>query len=346
MFIVKLNYSEILNNPKFEVITYLSILLVSYIISKEVGIVLKKVYFKNFIKIKSKNILIFIGCLLIALISICLYSRFLKDSIESFGKINVVLNLFFVLFFLAIIIILTKLNNENTKGTLEVKFRDEELCKLKEYTNMLEYVSNDLRNFKHDYINILQIMGEYIKSEDIKGLKIFFEHDLVPESKKILEGDISLMLLQHIKIDPLKAIISSKIITAQSKNIKVKIEIVDDINELSINVIDICRILGILLDNAIEATVLCDNKFIDFLIFKDENNTSFIINNACTKSTPPIHKIYEKNFSTKGLNRGIGLKFIKNIMSEKYTNILLNTKIENSIFCQEIIIICSDKKYN
>ncbi|WAG63343.1 GHKL domain-containing protein (plasmid) [Clostridium estertheticum] len=318
----------------------------SYVISKVVGIFLKKMYFRNFIKIKSKNILIFTGCLLIALIAIYLYSLFLKESFKSFGKINVVLNLFFVLFFLAIIIIFTKLNNENTKKTLEVKFRDEELSKLKEYTNMLEYSSNGLRNFKHDYINILQIMDEYIKSDNINGLKIFFKHDLLPESKKILERDTCLMLLQHIKIDPLKAIISSKIINAQSKNIKVKIEIVDDINELSINLIDICRIAGILLDNAIEATELCDNKFIDFLIFKDEKNTTLIINNSCNKWTPPIHKIYEKNFSTKGLNRGIGLKFVKNIIEEKYTNVLLNTKMENSIFCQEIIIINNSKKYN
>ncbi|MCB2354695.1 sensor histidine kinase [Clostridium estertheticum] len=255
------------------------------------------------------------------------------------------LNLFFILFFSTVIIILTKLNNENTKKSLEVKFRDEELSKIKEYTNMLEYVCDDLRNFKHDYINILQIMDEYIKLDDIEGLKGFYEHDLVPESKKILEKDICFMLLQHIKIDALKAIISSKIIKAQSKNIKVKIEIIDDVNELSINLIDVCRIVGIFLDNAIEATELCNNKFINFLIFKAERSTSLIIINSCNESTPPIHKIYEKNFSTKGFNRGIGLKFVKNIIEEKYTNVLLNTKIENSTFCQEFIINNSNK-YN
>lgn len=348
VLIVKLNYSEIFNNPKFKLITYLSVLLVSYVISKGVGIFFKKIYFKDFINSKSKNILIFTSCLLIILIYMYLYSIFLKDLFKSYGKISeiTVLNLLVVLFFLAIIIILIKLNNENTKRTLELKFRDEDLSKLKEYTNMLEYVSNDLRNFKHDYINILQIMDEYIETENMEGLKIFFKHDLVPESKKILERDTCLMLLQHIKIDPLKAIISSKIITAQSKNIKVKIEIIDDINKLSINLIDICRIVGILLDNAIEATELCDNKFIAFLIFKDEKSTSLIINNSCNKNTPPIHKIYEKNFSTKGLNRGIGLKFVKKIIDEKYTNVLLNTKIENSTFCQEFIIINNSKKHN
>lgn len=346
VFVIKLNYSEILNNPKAKVITSLSILLISYVISKIVGIFFKKISISDFIQIKSKNILIFTGCLLITLVSIYLYSFFLKDTFKSFGKINVVLNLFFVLFFSAVITILTKLNNENTKESLEIKYRDEELSKLKEYTNMLEYVSNDLRNFKHDYINILQIMDEYIKSDNIEGLKKFFKHDLVPGSKKILDKDICFMLLQHIKIDPLKAIISSKIINAQSKNIKVKIEIIDDINELSINLIDICRIVGILLDNAIEATELCDNKFINFLIFKDEKSTSLIINNSCNESTPPIHKIYQKNFSTKGFNRGIGLKFVKTIIEENYTNVLLNTKIKDSTFCQEFIIINNNNKYN
>lgn len=346
VFVLKINYSQILNNSKIEGVTDLSILLVCYAISKLVRLCFKKIYFSDFYKFKSKNILILTCCLLMTLISIYSYSTFLKDSFKSFGKNIAVLNLFFVLSFLILIIILTQLNNENVKKKLRQEYRDKELSSLKEYTNKLEYVSNDLRSFKHDYLNILQTTDEYFRTENMEGLKSFYEHDLMPASKKILEKDICFMLLKYIKIDPLKGLISSKIINAQSKDIKVKIEIIEDIKELSINLIDICRIIGILLDNAIEATELCDIKFIDFLIFKDNNSTTFVINNSCNQNTPPIHKIYEKNFSTKGCNRGIGLKFVKNIIDERYSNVLLNTKIENSTFCQEFIVINNGNNYN
>jgi len=346
VFAVNINYSEILNNPKIQLVTYLIILLVCYPISKFAKIFFEKIYFSNFFKSKLKNVLIFTFCLLLTLTSIYLYSIFLKNSFNSFGVITIVLNLFFSLSFLILIIVLTQLNNENTIKSLEKDYNKKELSILKEYTDMLENVSNDLRKFKHDYINIIQIMDAYISSEDIKGLKNFYEHDLMPESKKILGKDICFMLLRHIKIDPLKGLISSKIISAQSKDIKIKIDIIEDIKELSINSLDICRIIGIFLDNAIEGTELCANKFIDLLIFKNENSTTIIISNSCHENTSFIFKLHVKNFSTKGPNRGIGLKFVREIIDMKYSNVLLNTKINNSVFSQELVLINNSNTNN
>jgi len=338
VFILKLKYFEIMNNFKIQLIMCLIIFLICYVISKGIRIFFKRIYFSDVLKFKSKDTLVLNYCLLLPIISIFFYSIIWKNSHEPSNKLMIVLNLFIIVSFLILTILLTKASNENMKKNLEQKYRDIELTKLKEYTDMLEYVSNDLRCFKHDYINILQIMNQYLKSDDIEGLKKFYKFELLPESKKILEKDICFMLLKHIKLNPFKGFISSKIINAQSKGIKVNIGITEDIEQLSINSIDLCRITGILMDNAIEAAELCDNKVIDFLILKTELSITLIINNSCSEDTPPIHKIYEKDFSTKGIGRGLGLKFVKNIIDNKYTNVLLNTKIENSTFSQEIII--------
>jgi two-component system sensor histidine kinase AgrC len=118
----------------------------------------------------------------------------------------------------------------------------------------------------------------------------------------------------------------------------VSIELIDDIEHINISTIDLCRITGILLDNAIEASILCDDKFIHFAMIKTDNEIILILSNSCLSSTPPIHKLYEKNFSTKGENRGIGLNNIKKIINKRYNNILFNTSINNCIFKQELII--------
>ena len=74
----------------------------------------------------------------------------------------------------------------------------------------------------------------------------------------------------------------------------------DDIDFINMHIIDICRIIGIFMDNAIEGSLLCDNKFIHVAVIKTDDNVIFNISNSCISSTPSIHKIYEKNFSTKG----------------------------------------------
>ena len=339
VFILKIEYYDILNNPKIKLLTALLILIVCYFISKFPCKIFKNNYIKNFLTIKSKNTSILFSTIVISLISIYSYSLSLKIIFNKINKIFISLNLFLIFSYFIVILILTHTNNESIKKDLEWDYREKELEHLKEYTVNLENLSNDLRSFRHDQINIFQTIGVYIESENIKGLKEFYYTELMPESKKILEKNRSYTSLMHIKIDSLKGLLSSKIIKAQSKNIKVKIEIVDNVSELSMYLIDICRITGIIFDNAIEAAILCDNKFIEFLVYKNNNSTTFITKNSCPANTAPIHKIYEKNFSTKGVNRGIGLKTVKDILNERYNNVYLNTSIDNFVFTQELIIV-------
>jgi two-component system sensor histidine kinase AgrC len=53
---------------------------------------------------------------------------------------------------------------------------------------------------------------------------------------------------------------------------------------------------------------------------------------------PVIHKIWEKGFSTKGEDRGLGLYTAKNIIEKKYNNVFMNTSAEDSEFIQELWI--------
>ncbi|MBW9154624.1 GHKL domain-containing protein [Clostridium estertheticum] len=339
VFIFKLKYSNILFNPKIKLITSLLILTLCYFISKYSRNLLKNNHIKNLFNVKLKINYFLAGYIIISFISVYFYILLLKMRFNNPSKILILVTIFLISSYFIMMLILIFTNSEHIKENLELEYKENELHQLKEYTFNLENLSDDLRNFRHDQMNIFQTIGEYIKSENIKDLKKFYYTELMPQSKIILEKNYSYTLLKHIKIDPLKGLVSSKIIKAQSKNIKVKIEIVDDVNELSINLIDICRIIGNLLDNAIEGAILCDNKFIGFLVYKNKNSTTFIISNSCLEKTLPIYKIYEKNFSTKGENRGRGLKYIKYILDSKYVNINLNTVINNSIFTQELIIV-------
>lgn len=338
VFILKINYQAISANRIISLIGALIIVIVSYGISKIFSKFIENQSFYNLSKMVKKDGLVVVISLIVAVFSIYLYTMTLKNLYQLTDRLIILSNLFFIASILVYITAISYLKNKSVRKDLESKHKELQLYQLKEYTEMLEIVSGDLRNFKHDYANIIQIIGDYLDSKKFDELKDFYRSELMPESKKIIEKDRQFMLLKHIKVDPLKGLISSKFIIAQGKKINIKLEISDDIEDISISLIDICRIIGVLLDNAIEASELCDNKFIEFVAYCNEYSTVFIINNSCSEKVPPIYKIYEKNFSTKGQGRGIGLTSVRSIIDEKYKNVILNTSIEESVFKQELII--------
>jgi two-component system sensor histidine kinase AgrC len=244
----------------------------------------------------------------------------------------------FVVSFFILTVLLTYSSSIIIKNKLESKYKEKELINTSEYAANLEVMTESLRSFRHDYLNILQVIGAYIKDKDLSGLEQFYKEELQPESYEALVRDKSYMLLQYIKISPLKTLISSKVIKAQAAGLTVNIEIMEDINTTSVKIIDLCRIMGILLDNAIEGTILTEEKLIYIAAVRSDKKTIFIIKNSCTKDTPPVYRIYEKNFSTKGAHRGIGLKTVREIVDKKYNNLSLNTRIIAQNFIQELVI--------
>ncbi|ERI91605.1 ATPase/histidine kinase/DNA gyrase B/HSP90 domain protein [Clostridiales bacterium oral taxon 876 str. F0540] len=340
VFIFRIDYKSIISNETYYFIIGVFILITAYTLSKAVKILSTKININTYsLKEYLRDNFLIVIYVILGLCSIYAYTIINKKLGQNFNK--VILSLYIVLIagFFIFTTILTYISNKNIKNRLENQHKQQEYEQLKEYTNMLETVSNDLRKFKHDYLNILGTIGGYIETENITDLKSFYKDELLPESKVILDKNKNLNVLQHIKIISLKGLISSKIIAAQAKGIETNIQIVDDIESLTINLIDICRIIGILMDNAIEAAEMTESKKISLMIAKDKEDITFFISNSCPDDTPPVNKIYEQDFSTKGEGRGLGLKIVRNIIDEKYDNILLNTKIKENVFTQEIVIM-------
>ena len=127
-------------------------------------------------------------------------------------------------------------------------------------------------------------------------------------------------------------ILSSKLIRAQELSIDTFIDIVEPIEKINMDIIDLSRAVGIFLDNAVEAAVECDKPSIKVAIINKENSVLIVIINSI-KEEIPIYKIYQKGFSTKGENRGLGLCNLKEITS-KYNNVSLDTLLENGEFKQ------------
>lgn len=337
------DFYEIKTNLFLNSIIGLTILILEIVIS----LVLKKTLYKNIFSINSKinskdssskniSIFLFVDILIIIFIIIT-YSKLLKymfsSNQENFNILYLVLSLL-----IFVVLLLTSYTlSKYIKSYVNENLISNENKYLKQYSDMLENSSMDLRRFKHDYLNIMFTLGDYINNNKIEELKNYYNNELAPASDVLLDKSNLISLLKNLKITPLKSLVSSKIVSAQTKGIEMKIEIFDEVSEVNMKTFDLCRIMGILLDNAIEASQLCNNKFIHFAIVTTDEATIFIVINSCSENCPPVYKLYETNFSTKGTNRGLGLTTVKKIINS-YKNSLINTTIEHNTFKQEIII--------
>lgn len=231
------------------------------------------------------------------------------------------------------------------KEKIELDIRQDSYNKLQEYTNQIENMYSSLRSFKHDYSNIMLSMSGYIETNDMEGLREYFEKEILPLGKNVAKNTAHLNQLMNIKTTELKSIISSKLLYAIELNIKVTIEVTDEIADIPMDTLDLTRVIGIFLDNAIEAALETDAPSINFALIHLEAEYIFIISNSFLEKGIPYAALAKPNVSTKGTNRGLGLYNAHEIIT-KYNSVFLDTEIQDEQFVQRLRITKSLSEYS
>ncbi|MDR9833989.1 GHKL domain-containing protein [Staphylococcus coagulans] len=209
------------------------------------------------------------------------------------------------------------------------------------YTLEMEKVNNRMRKFRHDYINILATMSEYLREDDLEGLKTYYHNNINPLKGHFETNSLKLNGIEKLKVREIKGVITTKILSAQENNIEISVEVADEITSINMEIIDLSRVLGIIMDNAIEASLTVEDPMIQIAFIKTETSVLIIIMNKAPKNMPKLHTLFQEGFSTKGKNRGIGLSTLKEI-TDKTENVLLDTTIENQYFIQKIEVMNDD----
>ena len=206
-----------------------------------------------------------------------------------------------------------------------------------EYTLRIESINNEMRKFRHDYVNILTTLSDYIREDDMPGLRKYFNENIVPMKDKLKTRSIKMNGIEKLKVREIKGLITTKIIQAQEKRIPISIEVPDEIDRIDMNTVELSRIIGIIVDNAIEASENLEEPLINIAFIDNEESVTFIVMNKCSDDIPKIHELFEQGFSTKGDNRGLGLSTLKEL-TDSNENVLLDTVIENGYFVQKVEI--------
>ena len=153
----------------------------------------------------------------------------------------------------------------------------EEIETYYEYTLQIESINNEMRKFRHDYVNILTTMSEYIRENDMDGLKTYFNDNIVPMKDNLQMNSIKINGTDNLKVRAIKGLITTKILQAQEKNIPISIEVPELIDHIEMNTVDLSRIIGIIIDNAIEASEELEDALIRIAFINDETSVMFIV---------------------------------------------------------------------
>ena len=323
---IEYNYSIFLQNILF--------LFLLFLITKRINIILNSVVESIIPSEKYKYILYFCAlCTLTTYYIFLMYSIFKGSS--YIRLLSIVTGIIFILLCTYITVSVVK----NIKLETNNKIESAKLEQQKKYILALEKNNNEIRKFKHDFNNIILGLDGYINNDDFdkEKLKKYFNSTIMNFNNNIELNDIVIAKLNSIKVSSLKSLITNKVLVAQNNNIDVDINIQGEINDFYTDEMQLSRILGILLDNAIEASLeLTHDKKIEMNIIQIDKTTDIQISNTFNNTGTPITDFNKEGFSTKGTNRGLGLSSAHEIANK--LNILLNTEIDGNTFIQTITI--------
>ena len=205
-----------------------------------------------------------------------------------------------------------------------------------EYNNTLRILHDNVRGFKHDFDNIVTTIGSYIKTEDMEGLRNYYLQ-LEDDCQRV--NNLYILNPEVVNNDGIYNLLTKKYYEAESKDIKVNITFLLDLNTLNMKIYEFARILGILLDNAIEASSECEEKIINIVFRNDPNNFRqlVLIENTFNDKNLDTDKIFEKGISGKENHTGLGLWEVRKLI-KKNNNINLYTSKSDKYFSQQLEI--------
>ncbi len=159
-----------------------------------------------------------------------------------------------------------------------------------------------------------------------------------------LKSDTNTTNLYKISDKLIKGILISKIMYAKNNNIKTDFEIDDNVTIPENYSVDITRMLGILLDNAIDACLETNQPELSFAVVSFDDYIEFIIkNNILPNSNIHTDDVYKTGFTTKKNHSGLGLASVREIVDSN-DDLLIQNNIKGDYYTTILTVLNS--KYN
>ena len=250
-------------------------------------------------------------------------------------KMNQDVLIYLVSMFAFIIILFTlfrqRIDNENVS-----KKYDELLDVMKNYESDIE----EQRTLRHETKNEFATIKCKLQDKEDNKTIIEYIDSVIGEKEKA--GSTNYSKFKYLPSNGLKGFFYYKFIEAEKKGISVSVNISKQIENSFLMDIetkdfkDLARIIGVYLDNAIEASSTSEDKKLGIEMYLIKEKIEIIITNTFNNEIN-LDKIGKESFSTKGKHRGHGLLLVKKILSEN-NRFEAKKEIRGNIYIQSLKI--------
>lgn len=215
------------------------------------------------------------------------------------------------------------------------KIQDSIIVQQASYIQSLEEIQREVRVYRHDFKNLMAGMYLDVKEGKTAALEQYMQ-GMLNEFDQNLGNRIQLAnQMVHVNIVELKSLLMTKICQMRREKIPYHVEILYPVEECRMEIRDLNRCVGILLDNAIEAAREVKGD-VEIIVTSHGEEVVILISNPVIGEIS-MSKIWKKGYSTKGENRGLGLYSYQQI-TQSYDNVSCSTRCRDGRFYQELRI--------
>lgn len=258
-------------------------------------------------------------------------------------KMNQDVIIYLIAMFAFIVILFTLFRQRMDNEKVSKKY-DELLDVMKNYESDIE----EQRTLRHETKNEFATIKCKLQDKEDNKTIIEYIDSVIGEKEKA--GSTKYSKFKYLPSNGLKGFFYYKFIEAEKKGINVSINISKQIENSFLKDIetkdfkDLARIIGVYLDNAIEASSTSEDKKLGIEMYLIKEKIEIIITNTFNNEIN-LDKIGKESFSTKGKHRGHGLLLVNKILSE---NNMFEAKneIRDNIYIQSLKIKDNKKNYD
>ena len=272
--------------------------------------------------------------IIFSILSLASILVFFFDVIENFRVgTKIIFYLIAIFTFVSALIIVVYEENKNIK--LQSKYD-----KLLDFMEIYEVEIENERIMKHEYKNQLITIKSKIIDNDNKNNIIDYINNIIQDETNFVQEEY--IKFQYLPPNGLKALLYFKVSSAKNKNINVNINIASTIKESILKDLttkdfrELGMILGIYIDNAIDASEKSEEKLLGIEIYDQEDGIEFIISNSYTGKIDES-KVGKVHFSTKGKGHGYGLLLVKKILKSN-KRFSAEKEISEKLYIQSLLV--------
>jgi two-component system sensor histidine kinase AgrC len=212
---------------------------------------------------------------------------------------------------------------------------------LEGYMTSIEQQYTEFRRFKHDYNNLLLSLETMINSDDSQQLRAYYQ-ELRQQSIVTQQNNAQMIVAaDQITNEPVRGLLIQKYFRARNAGVTLTIEVMGHHLTIPNHVVPIVRILGILLDNAIEHVTATDSHQHVTCAFIDHPHSIEIIVENPASADLDIECLLTLGATTKGVHHGIGLANVQDLVYQ-LPNLYFNTALDHDNLQMSLVITKED----